>query len=86
MKFLLEMIKFKTLFVVASLFILTPITLAAQSDEDLLKRPSPQRLVNDEANVIDDAAEAQLENKLVHLILLMNIANQTCNKLMDAIK
>ena len=59
------MIKFKTLFVVASLFILTPITLVAQSDKDLLKRPSPARLVNDVANVIDATAEAQLENKLV---------------------
>lgn len=65
MKFLLEMIKFKTLLVVASLFILTPITLVAQSDKDLLKRPSPPRLVNDVANVIDATAEAQLENKLV---------------------
>jgi len=66
MKFLLEMIKLCNVFLFASLFLLAPVVIFAQDDKDLLKRPMPPHLVNDEANVIDDASEAQLENKLVN--------------------
>ena len=66
MKFLLEMIKLRNVFLFASLFLLAPVVIFAQDDKDLLKRPMPPHLVNDEANVIDDASEAQLENKLVN--------------------
>lgn len=57
------MIKFRI--VIVSLFILTPVSLFAQSDDDLPKRPSPPHLVNDLANVIDQSDEAALEAKLV---------------------
>ncbi|MFI5172460.1 MAG: TPM domain-containing protein, partial [Chitinophagales bacterium] len=45
--------------------LLTNVFLFAQDKDDLPARPYPPKLVNDLANIINDADEIQLENKLV---------------------
>lgn len=58
----------KLSFRIAFVFIvslLSTVTLNAQNDDQLPERPNPPKLVNDLADVIPAAEEANLENKLV---------------------
>lgn len=65
MKFLFTMIKLRSIFLLMAILFILPFKSYGQDDKDLAPRPSPPRLVNDLANVIDDGNEAVLEAKLV---------------------
>ncbi len=65
MKFLFAMIKIRTIFLLMAVLVILPFKSYGQDEKDLAPRPSPPRLVNDLANVIDAGSEAALEAKLV---------------------
>ena len=57
-----KVIKKLNFLVALGLFLVFQLTLDAQN---MLPKPNPQKLVNDYANILDEAQEKQLENKLV---------------------
>jgi uncharacterized protein len=63
MKFLLKMIKLRSI-VPLIMLLLLPVLTFAQSDDKFPKRPNPPRLVNDLAGVLSSAEEQSLESKL----------------------